>query len=250
MKNQATFQKYELPAFFLLAYLLSWWSIPLAGGGIIPHGPALTAVILTALTAGKQGLHELWKRCTNFRAGGWYFIGPIIVAVYLFAAFIVNILMGATAVSPFPFPSPVTMIILLLMGGLLEEPGWTGYALPKLQEQFALHPYGMLASTLTVGFFRAIWHMPLVISGAIAWYDAVFFIAAFQIIISWLYNQTKGNIPAVMFFHYSSNLLTGSMMLQAFSGSEQTTYYILFVVFACLTAVTILWKTKLHPGRD
>lgn len=40
-------------------------------------------------------------------------------------------------ISPFPFPSAATMIILLLMGGIWEEPGWTGYAFPRMRERFA-----------------------------------------------------------------------------------------------------------------
>lgn len=245
---QTFVQKYELPIFFLLAYLLSWWSAPFANGGIMPHGPMFAAIIVIALTSGKQGLREFWRRCTNFRAGWWYLVGPTIVAAYLLAAFVVNLLLGATAASPFPFPSVGTILILLLMGGLWEEPGWTGYALPTLQERFTPHSTETLAATLTMGFFRSIWHLPLVLSGAIAWYDALFFIFAFQIIISWLYNKTNGSIPAVMVFHYASNLLTGSIMLFAFAGAEKTAYYVLFVVFACLIALMILWQSKPKLG--
>lgn len=243
-KPQTVFQKYELPLFFLLAYLLSWWSAPFAAGGIIPHGPALAAVIVIALTSGRQGLRGFWSRLTNFRAGWWYLVGVAVAAAYLLAAFAVNLMLGAKTVSPFPFPTIGTVIVLLLMGGLWEEPGWTGYVLPKLQERFAPLSYGTLAATLSAGFFRSIWHLPLVFSGAIAWYDAVFFIFAFQVIIAWLYFKSNRSVPAVMVFHYASNLLTGSMMLQAFTGAEKTAYYILFVVFACLAALIIAWTTK------
>ncbi|MCC6499559.1 MAG: CPBP family intramembrane metalloprotease [Anaerolineales bacterium] len=117
------------------------------------------------------------KKC---RAGQWYFIGPAIVAAYLLAAFAVNLLLGAKPASPFPVPDIGTFIMLLLMGGLWEESGWTGYALPKLQERFAPLSYGTLAATLSMGFFRSIWHLPLVLSGAIACYDAVFFTWRFK----------------------------------------------------------------------
>lgn len=58
--------------------------------GLIPHGPALAAVIIIALSAGRQGLREFWRRCTNLRAGWWYLAGPAIVATYLSAAFTAN----------------------------------------------------------------------------------------------------------------------------------------------------------------
>jgi uncharacterized protein len=248
MQPQSFLQKYELPLFLLLTYTLSWWSAPFADGGIIPHGPAFAAVILIALISGRRGLREYWKRLTNFRAGWWYLVGPAIIAAYLLAAFVVNLLLGATAVSPFPIPSAGTMVVLLLMGGLWEEPGWTGYALPKLQERFAPHVYGTLAATLVLGLFRSLWHLPLVVYGGIAWYDAVFFSFAFQLMITWLYNKSNGSVPAVMVFHYASNVLAGSVMLLVFSGAEKAMYYMLFVVFACLVALFIAWQTKMQLG--
>jgi membrane protease YdiL (CAAX protease family) len=248
MQSQSFFQKYEFPMFLLLAYILSWWSAPFANGGIIPHGPALAAVIVIALTYGRQGLRAFWSRLTQFRAGWWYLVGPAIIAAYLLAAFAVNLLLGATAANPFPIPSSETLIILLLMGGLWEEPGWTGYALPKLQERFAPHACGTLAATLVMGLFRSIWHLPLVLYGGIAWYDAAFFSLAFQVIITWLYNRSNGSVPAVMVFHYASNVLAGSVMLSAFSGAEKAMYYVLFVVFACLIALVIAWQTNMRLG--
>lgn len=243
------FQKYELPIFFILAYTLSWLSAPFANGGLLPHGPTLAAVLVIAFTTGKQGLREYWNCLTNFRAGWWYFIGPTIIAAYLLGAFVINVLMGATPVSPFPVPSVSTFIILLLMGGQWEEPGWTGYALPKFQEYFASPSYAILAAILTTGLFRAVWHLPLVLYGDIAWYDAAFFIFAFQIIIAWLYYKSNKSIPAVMVFHYVSNLLTGRVMLRAFTDDALETYYILFVIFACLAALVIVRQTKFKLGN-
>ena len=62
MQPQSFLQKYELPLFLLLTYTLSWWSAPFASGGIIPHGPAFAAVVLIALSSGRQGMREFWSR--------------------------------------------------------------------------------------------------------------------------------------------------------------------------------------------
>jgi hypothetical protein len=104
-----------------------------------------------------------------------------------------------------------------------------------------------------LGLCRSLWHLPLVVFGSIAWYDAVFFSFAFQLIITWLYNKTNGSVPAVMVFHYASNVLAGSVMLLAFGGAERAMYYILFVFFACLAALYIAWQTRMRlgfPGRS
>lgn len=248
MQFQNFFRKHEFALFLVLTYTLSWWSAPFAIGGIIPHGPALAAVIVIALISGRQGFAEYVTRLTKFNAGWWYLVGPAIVVTYLIIAFVTNLLLGASTVNPFPIPFARKPILLFLMGGLWEELGWTGYALPKLQDHFASRPHGTFVATLILGFFRALWHMPLVIYGSIEWYDATFFIFAFQLIITWLYNKSNGSVPAVMVFHYASNVLTGSMMLIAFSGREKTMYYLLFVFFACLTALYLAWQTKLQLG--
>lgn len=246
--QQDFFQKYELPLFFLLAYALSWMSVPVANGGLLPHGPTLAAIIVIALTAGRQGLREFWARLTNFRAGWYYLIGPAIIVAYLTAAFVTNLLLGATIVSPFPFPSVGTIIMLLLMGGVWEEPGWTGYAFPRLRERLANSKYPDLIATLVLGLLWGLWHLPLHLYGTLTWYDIFIFVPAARVIYSWLYNKSGGSVPAVMLTHYASNLLTGSMMLQAFTGGERTTYYMLFVTFACLAALAILWTTKFRLG--
>ncbi|MCL4258961.1 MAG: CPBP family intramembrane metalloprotease, partial [Anaerolineales bacterium] len=215
-----------------------------------PHGPALAAVIAIALTTGRPGLAEFWARLTNFRAGWWYLIGPAIIVAYLLAALVVNLLLGATVVRPFPFPAAATFLMLFLMGGIWEEPGWTGYAFSKMRERFARLKYPDLTATLLLGVIWGLWHLPLVLYGTLAWYDVVFFVPAARVLFSWLYNKTNGSIPAVMVTHYASNLLTGSMMLQAFTGSEREMYYTLFVVFACLAAFIILFKDGVSLGRS
>ena len=171
-RSQQFFTKYRFPLFFLLSYLLSWWALPVTRQGMLPHGPAIAAVIVIALTAGRAGLREFWGRLTNFRGGWWYLIGPAILAGALVAAFVINVLLGASVSGPPQLPIEA-IVILLIFGGEWEEPGWTGYALPELQKRYARVANGPLIATLILGVFRGIWHLPLVFVGAIPWYDAV-----------------------------------------------------------------------------
>lgn len=249
MKNDAAFlSKYQLPLFFLLAYLLSWWSIPFAEGGILPHGPALAALILIALIGGKEGLRAFWGRLSHWRAGWWYLIGPAIIAAYLLSAYAISMLFGAQPDSPPALPSPGLLLVLLLLGGQWEEPGWSGYALPALQKRFGDRRYGLLAASLILGLGRATWHLPLFLSGAIAWYDIIIFSFAFQVIISWLYNRTQGSVPVIILFHYTSNVLAGGIMLAAYSGAAHDTFYALFTGIATLIAVIITFLTRFRLG--
>lgn len=241
-------RRHELLLFFSLAYLLSWWSAPLSQGSLIPHGPSLAAIITLAVVQGKPGLRAFWRRCTNWRAGWWYLIGPAIIAAYLLAAYLLSLTLGVAVTTALRLPSAAILLNLLLLGGLWEEPGWTGYALHTLQERFAGRPHGILLATLLTGISRGLWHIPLVLYGNIAWYDALFFSLALQVIITWVYNRSGGSVPAVMVTHFASNVLAGSTMLPLFSGSDRGIYYALFVTCAVLAALAILWKTRYRLG--
>ena len=50
--------------------------------------------------------------------------------------------------------------VFLLTGGINEEPGWRGFALPRLQAR-----YPVIVSVLIVWIFWAAWHLPLDLAG-------------------------------------------------------------------------------------
>jgi hypothetical protein len=240
------FTRYRFPLFFLLSYLLSWW--PLLGRlGLLPYGPTLSAVIVIALTVGRAGLREFWGRVTNFRGGWWYLVGPAILAGGLAVAFLINVLLGSSVSAPPQLPL-VAVGVLLLLGGQWEEPGWSGYALPALQRRYAKTSNGPLIATLILGVFRALWHLPLVIVGAIPWYEAFLMnVLVFQPIISWLYNKSRGSVPVVMVFHFMSNLLS-VVVSPLFTGSDKIQYMILFYACGFLAALVIAWRSGFKFG--
>jgi len=242
---------HPLTVFVLLAYALSWWSIPFAAGGILPHGPFLAAIVVVALTQGGGGLKEWFKSIVSWRcAWYWLLVGPGLVIAYLLLALGLNRLMGGTISSTAHLGSfPATFLTLLLLGGVWEEPGWTGYALPLLQDRYAGRPLGQLQASLHMGVIRAIWHLPLMISGAIPWYDVVFFSVAFQFLISWLYNRTSGTVLVVMLFHLTSNVVGGALVVPLFSGADHARFYVLFIAAAWLLALLLNWPDGWSMGQ-
>jgi len=240
--------RYELVFFFLLTYALSWWSVPLMNGAIIPQGPMFTAMIVIALTMGRTGLREYWKQLTQWRAGWWYLIAPLIIIGYTGLAFIINLISGATLVEPPHLLSLGVFVQLLFFGGHWEEPGWTGYALPKLQERFANRPNGALLAVLMLGVFRAIWHLPLFLYGKMYWFDIFVFSFAFQIIIAWLYHRSGKSVPVVMLFHFVSNI-SGAVMFPMFVGAERLMFYALFMSLAALFALVLVWFSQIKFGE-
>lgn len=245
-----TLKRYELAAFFLLTYLLSWWAAPLMNGALLPHGPMFAALILAGLTEGRAGVRAFWNRLMHFRAGRWYLIGPAIILAYTIVGFFINLLAGATLVEVPRLLAMGVFLQLLFFGGQWEEPGWTGYALPRLEERFANRPHGVWIAALVLGIFRAIWHLPLFLYGKLYWFDIFFFSFAIQIIIAWLYHRSGKSVPAVMVFHFVSNVL-GAIMSPVFAGAERMIFQALFMSLAGLVALALIWlsQTRLKPAK-
>ena len=85
-------KKHRLVAFFVLAYLLTWWIYPLLKfspllGIFGLFGPALAAIIMAAVTEGKAGVMALLGRIVLWRVGlQWYALAlglPTVLALSL-----------------------------------------------------------------------------------------------------------------------------------------------------------------------
>src|SRR5438046_8834702 len=103
-------------------------------------------------------------------------------------------------------PSLVLFVYVFFLGGPLgEEPGWRGFALPRLQRR-----YGPLVGSLILGTIWAFWHLPLF--WAPAWnlpptiLNIVMFVVAaiaFTIVMTWVFNNTRGSLFMAVLVHTS-----------------------------------------------
>ena len=104
-------------------------------------------------------------------------------------------------------------IIFFLGGPLGEEPGWRGFALPRLQTR-----YGPLWGTLLLGFLWACWHLPHFLTsvqgggpgtGFAAFLTNfpifVLMVMAIAIVMSWVFNHTRGSLFIAILLHASIN---------------------------------------------
>lgn len=89
----------------------------------------------------------------------WYLVvllGPALIMLTIF--FVSGAFAAFRAPTPTFLLTSLTLSFMILVGGgpLGEEPGWRGFALPRLQQRF-----GPLVGTFVLAIFWALWHLPL-----------------------------------------------------------------------------------------
>ena len=95
--------------------------------------------------------------------------------------------------------------VLTAIKGPIEEFGWRGVALPLLQRKFS-----PIWSAFILGLIWGFWHLPaFLLSGTPqgAWSFTPFFFGAvaLSVIVTALFNRSKGSIFLPMLFHFFIN---------------------------------------------
>jgi uncharacterized protein len=222
----------QILAFFILAYGISWvLSIPfiLKEWGILAgdyrlffiiksFGPYLAALILTHRLEGKDGLTRFRSKIRQYKVGSvWYLISLIGIP----ALFILGVLVQPGTLQGFKGMQVAVVIqylasfVLVAFGGgpLGEEPGWRGFALPRMQKK-----YGPLLGTLLLSIGWTCWHLPDFLTSAQGggpgtglsafWANFPIFLAlvtSLAVILTWVYNRTGGSVFLAILVHASVN---------------------------------------------
>jgi membrane protease YdiL (CAAX protease family) len=133
------------------------------------------------------------------------------------------------------FIVPFFVIDLIANG---EEIGWRGYALPRLQAK-----YNALTATLILGVVWGLWHLPKFLSHfnpiAFAWF--MVHILAFAVILTWLYNGTRGSLLLAAVCHASANTAGVFLPVANTTSSENLGSYIISVLLEVAVAVVIVY---------
>jgi len=157
--------RHELTVFFVLAFLLSWypWVIGMVRekvSGPNPLGPLIAALIVTGLAEGRPGMRTLLGRIVRARIG-WSSYAIVFGLPVLLCAVALTVMAAMGQPASWPTSTawrelPERFVFIFLFIGLGEEPGWRGFALPRLQK---LH--SPLIASLILAPIWALWHLPL-----------------------------------------------------------------------------------------
>jgi membrane protease YdiL (CAAX protease family) len=244
-------RRFPLTSFFVIAYAwtwLCWWSIAVDAAGRlslpIPRdklatlgqfGPFVAALGVAWATGGGQGLRELLGRLVRWRARPvWLPVSLLLLPATMFGAILLYARFRGTA-GPLVFRDtwstlPVHFVYsLLLCGPLGEEPGWRGFALPRLQAK-----HGPVAASIWLGLLWAGWHWPLWFLYPAPCPFALYVTGAIlmTILFTWLYNHTRESVFYSLLFHAS--LSTASARLPEVPAYHYWVLILLIVVLGIL----------------
>jgi len=230
-------RQHPLFSFFFLAYAISWILLlpsVLSAWGILPgdftgsssapsitfvlhtFGPAMAAFVMTYLLEGKAGVQRLRQRIRQRRAGWvWYLFILVGIPALILLGMIIQpgVLASFQGLPPLVLVSYAIYFVVVWFGGgpLGEEPGWRGFALPRIQPR-----YGPLWGTLLLGVLWAFWHlleflMPTQGGGpgtGLATFlvnFSLFLVLAIglSVIFTWVFNHTQGSLFVAITAHAS-----------------------------------------------
>jgi uncharacterized protein len=230
---KALLARHPLVFFFVIAYAGTWlvelpYVLSEYGAGVLPTrspvllwtspvaifaGPFLSAFVMTGVTEGREGVHRFLRRFVLWRVGlRWYlFVFVGIPAIMVLSVVVIPGVLGSFQGLATLAPLPLLGIFLyaLIPGGALgEEPGWRGFALPRLQ---SLH--GPLLGSLILGVLWGLWHLPLFWTPwneltALNVVGYVLTTTCLAIMYTWVFNNTKGSVLMAILIHATFNWST------------------------------------------
>ena len=217
-------------------------------------GPGIAGIFLTYREQGKEGRKDFWRRVIDFRRISlkWYALILLLYPALHIIAIAINAWLGGDPPQfafikealAMPAGIPLVVILYLLQAGL-EELGWRGYMLDRLQAIWK-----PLTASLVLGVVHAFWHLPLFfivgtnqsryLSG-INFSLFIAFVLAGSIYSTWCYNDNHRSTLAVILLHTVANLSLDAFLL---SGAGETISKMLIVVSAMVIALAWIVSSR------
>jgi membrane protease YdiL (CAAX protease family) len=242
---RAFVRRRELVIFFVLSYLIAWSTVPF--GSFLAFSPLVSAIVVVSIAEGLPGLARLGRRVIRWRVNWIWYAAAIGLPLLVHAVAIgLNMAAGAPAPSMNQFQPWYAVLLVFglamvnpLEGPLGEEPGWRGFAQPRLQSKWS-----PLASTAVLGLLIAGWHLPLVFMPQfdlslpdIATTVAVTFWYA------WLFNRTGGSVLLTLIAHATEGSVNFQVLWPAGPDVDRTTW-IWLISWALLVVALLIFDRK------
>lgn len=257
-------------AYFVLTYAISWllWLpavlrtnvysdlpevVGLAGMFAV-LGPTIAAFILVGRESGRAGIGQMLRRAfaTGFSKRWWLPTLLLMPIIGLLTAAVLSLLGIETPewTAPTLVTALGTAVAILFIGGGLEEFGWRGYALDRMQ-----NGKNALTASLVLGFFWGLWHLPLFFmegttqaEGAIPVWEFILQIMVLSVLFTWLYNNTGGSLLVAILFHTIGNT-AGALLPPYFATGIGRWVYFGFLLLTAIIVVLIWGRRSLNRDQ-
>jgi uncharacterized protein len=264
--------RHPIVSYFVFAYAFTWGfigifliglKVPLNGltNVFVIAGPTVAALVATALCLGGPGVVQLLKRLVLVRVNVFWYAFALIIVPLLFVVGTIVLPGAIAAFAPVPADvigqAPLTFVLVWFVGGpLLEEIGWRGFALPRLQRR--LNP---TVASLILGLLWAVWHFPLYLlpafaeqNGGLSFTSLALYtvsVLAMTFVFTWVFNRTRGSLFIAVLLHTAIN--TFSVYLAAMFpkfGDDPLAALGGVGVFAIVLIVVTRTRLGYDPRRD
>lgn len=216
-----------------------------AAGG---YGPLVAALVVARAAHGRSGLRRLGRDLRRWRVGRWYAVLLLPLPI-VGVAVLVTVAIGAATVDV-AGPGHWLLLPAMFLGGILfgglEEVGWRGYLLPRLQDRTTA-----LVASVAIGLVWSLWHVPLFLIGATTqastsplWFTVQ--AIALSVILTWIYNSTGGSLLLAVMFHGAVN----GWYTAVVQGVAPTALEAFTAPAAVLTAAVAGWLLLRHGPTD
>ncbi len=220
--------------------------------------PGFSGIVFVYLHYDERGRTDFWSRVIQPRRFGIRWLTVILLVPLLIGvlAGVVDLLLGGTGpvwsegVTQFNV-NPLALLPTLFFATLppiLEELGWRGYALDRLQLKWSA-----LNASVILGVVWALWHLPLFFIQGSYQHDAVGFatmgfwlfmagIVALSVAFTWVYNSTERSILGIIILHGWVNFTAEIIIV------PELIYYALW--FALAGGIVGIWGAKTMTAAD
>jgi uncharacterized protein len=252
---RAFVRRRELVIFFVLSYVIAWSTLPF--GGFLAFGPLVSAIVVVLIAEGLPGLARLGRRVIRWRVNWIWYAAAIGLPLLVHAVAIgLNMAAGAPAFSLTQFQPWYAVLLLFGLGmvnpleGPWEEPGWRGFAQPRLQSKWS-----PLASAALLGVLITGWHLPLVLMPQ---FDLGFPDIASTVAVTfwyaWLFNRTGGSVLLTIIAHVTEGSINIQGLWPAGADADREVWTYLVAWAALAIALLIFdrksWRTAPESAID
>lgn len=276
--------RFPLIWYFVFAIVGAWivwlpWNLSENDWGVLPYsipgdttpfmavstfvGPTLAAIVVTAAIGGGAGVVHFLKRFLIWRVG-WLWWAIALLGLPVFAT-IGALLTPGVAASFTPVADPGAMLLgsvlfffwpaLVIGGPLGEEPGWRGFAQPRMSDRL-----GPLAGTLVLGVIWGVWHSTIWTSGD--WTEPTWqnmaahtaWLAIVSVFYAWVYHRTQGSILIAIVIHTAMDAFPNAILFPLFPALGATTEWGLLTAYIAnligygILAILVIAFTKGRLG--